>query len=84
MYSKQEIEQAKEDLIFFNEGEYITKEMAHSARVLEQYIEDLEKEKEEAYWNGWVHRQAQDGEICKMCKYRKQYIEQRNKKGEEK
>ncbi len=40
-----EIEKAKEDLSFFNEGDYITKEMEHSARVLEEYIKELENEK---------------------------------------
>lgn len=39
-----EIEKAKEDLSFFNEGDYITKEMEHSARVLEGYIKQLENE----------------------------------------
>ena len=37
-----EIETAKEDLSFMNEGDYITKNMANSARVLEDYIQQLE------------------------------------------
>ena len=37
------IEKAKEDLSFMNEGDYITKEMENSARVLEEYIKELEK-----------------------------------------
>ena len=37
-----EIEKAKEDLSFFNEGDYITKDMANSARILEDYIQQLE------------------------------------------
>lgn len=37
------IEKAKEDLSFMNEGDYITKEMENSARVLEKYIKELEK-----------------------------------------
>lgn len=40
--NKEEIEKAKEDLRFFNEGDYITKEMEHSAIVLEEYIKELE------------------------------------------
>ena len=40
--NKEEIEKAKKDLSFFNEGDYITKEMANSADVLEKYIEKLE------------------------------------------
>ena len=39
----EEIEKAKEDLKFFNEGDYITREMQHSAEVLEKYIEQLEQ-----------------------------------------
>ena len=42
--NKEEIEKAKEELQFFNEGDYITKEMEHSARVLEGYIKQLENE----------------------------------------
>ena len=37
-----EIEKAKEDLQFFNEGDYITREMSNSARILEEYIKQLE------------------------------------------
>ena len=42
MSSKNEIEKAKEDLMFFNEGDYITREMDKSADVLEEYIQELE------------------------------------------
>ena len=42
--NKEEIEKAKEDLSFMNEGDYITKEMENSARVLEKYIKELEEE----------------------------------------
>lgn len=34
--NKEKIEKTKEDLSFFNEGDYITKEMEHSARVLDR------------------------------------------------
>lgn len=44
--NKEEIEQAKEDLQFFNEGDYITKEMEQSANVLEEYIKELEQKSE--------------------------------------
>ena len=44
MLSKEEIEKAKEDLIFFNEGDYITREMDRSADILEEYIKQLEEE----------------------------------------
>ena len=42
MLSKEEIEQAKDDLKFFYEGDYITREMEYNADVLEDYIEQLE------------------------------------------
>ena len=42
--NKEKIEKAKEDLQFFNEGDYITPEMEHSARILEEYIKQLESE----------------------------------------
>ena len=66
-----EIEKAKEDLSFFNEGDYITKEMSYSARVLEEYIKQLEKVKEDYYWKGYLQKQSEDVEICNLCKYRK-------------
>lgn len=44
MLNKKEIEKAKEDLRFFNEGDYITKEMNRSAKILEKYIEELESD----------------------------------------
>ena len=66
-----EIEKAKEDLSFFNEGDYITKEMEHSARVLEEYIKQLEKVKEDYYWKGYLQKQSEDVEICNLCKYKK-------------
>lgn len=42
--NKEEREKAKEDLSFFNEGEYITKEMHESALILEKYIKQLEND----------------------------------------
>ena len=29
--------------------------------------------------NGYIQKQNEAVEICEMCKYRKQYVEQRNK-----
>ena len=40
--NKEEIEKAKEDLSFMNEGDYITREMSNSKDVLIKYIESLE------------------------------------------
>ena len=73
--NKEEIEKAKDDLRFFNEGDYITKSMSNSKDILEEYIKQLEKDKEEAYWKGYVQKQKEAEEICKMCKYRKRYKE---------
>lgn len=49
MLSKEEIEKAKENFNFFNEGDYITKEMNESATILKEHIEQLKrmKQKEE-------------------------------------
>ena len=48
-YDDSEIKKAKDDFRFFNEGDYITKEMANSKEKLFEYIEQLElyKDKEE-------------------------------------
>ena len=41
--NKEEIEKAKEDLSFMNQGDYITREMANSKEILIKYIEHLEQ-----------------------------------------
>lgn len=46
MLSKEEIEKAKEDFKFFNEGDYITKEMSDSKNVLLNYIDQIESDKQ--------------------------------------
>ena len=38
-----EIEKAKEDLSFINEGDYITREMSNSKDILIKYIQHLEQ-----------------------------------------
>lgn len=53
-------------------------------KMLKQYIEQLEQEKEESYWNGWAARQNEVVEICKQCKYRKKYIEDGRKMNDDK
>ena len=73
--NKEEIEKAKEDLSFVHEGDYITRSMSNSKDILEEYIKQLEKDKEEAYWKGYVQKQKEAEEICKMCNYRKRYRE---------
>ena len=35
-----------------------------------QYIKQLEKEKEESYWKGYIQKQNEAMQICKKCKYR--------------
>ena len=43
---KEEIEKAKSELRFFNEGDYITREMSKCKEILEEYIEQLENKLE--------------------------------------
>lgn len=38
-----------------------------------------EIEKEDNYWNGYIEKQKESIEICKMCKYRKRYKELKQK-----
>ena len=52
---------------------------------LREVIKDLEdmaanKREEDAYWKGYVKKQAEAVEICKMCKYRKDYINKQREK----
>ena len=32
---------------------------------------EIEKAKEDSYWKGYIQKQKEDVEICKICKYRK-------------
>ena len=34
-----------------------------------------EIEKDDNYWKGYIQKQKEAEEICKMCKYRKRYKE---------
>ena len=43
---KEAIERAKSELRFFNEGDYITREMSECKEILEEYIEQLENKLE--------------------------------------
>ena len=45
---KEAIEKAKSELSFFNEGDYITREMSECKETLEEYIEYLENKLEKA------------------------------------
>lgn len=38
-----------------------------------------EIEKDNNYWNGYIEKQKESIEICKMCKYRKRYKELKQK-----
>lgn len=44
--NKEEIEKAKEDFNFFNEGDYITREMSTSKEIILEYIAQLETSKQ--------------------------------------
>lgn len=37
------------------------------------------EEKDNNYWNGYIKKQKESIEICKMCKYRKRYKELKQK-----
>ena len=45
---KESIERAKSELRFFNEGDYITRDMSECKEILEEYIEYLENKLEKA------------------------------------
>lgn len=46
MKSKEEIEKAKENFNFFNEGDYVTKEMVNSKEIMFEYMKQLETDKQ--------------------------------------
>ena len=92
MLNKEEIEKAKDDLMFFNEGDYITREMNKSVDILEEYIKELEQENNKLNkmtdeMINYIEEIDYTGSLCKMecsgdCKpCIKQYFE---KKVEEK
>ena len=54
---KEAIEKAKSELRFFNEGDYITREMSECKETLEEYIEYLENKLEKV------------AEYCKRFEY---------------
>lgn len=54
---KEEIEKAKSELRFFNEGDYITRDMSECKEILEEYIEYLENKLEKV------------AEYCKRFEY---------------
>ncbi len=74
--NKTNIEEAKDDLRFFNEGDYITREMSQSAKLLEQYIERLEKENEEykKQYDSLVEKIKKDIEEYPEATYTKYYL----------
>ena len=81
MLSEEEIEKAKENLTFFNEGDYITREMDRSADVIEEYVSRLEskvkaKEMEHEYDVNMIDEVK--GEAVKLYEKIRQ-LEQENK-----
>ena len=79
MLSEEEIERAKKRISkSLNDVLYSTlysqDENEEDERILLQYIKQLEKEKEESYWNGYIQKQNEAMQICKECKYREKYI----------
>lgn len=77
MLNKEEIEEYKQTLrnekVLFG----IQKDVCLHARVsvekLVEYIEQLEKDKENSYYQGYIKKQQESVEICKICKYRDKY-----------
>ena len=57
---------------------HYTKVCRDSMETLLQYIDQLEQENnkrnESAYWKGYIQKQNEAMEICKICKYRKKYF----------
>lgn len=77
---EEEIEEAKKTLYPLSIGDFITwfttdgvVKVELSVQTLLQYIEQLEKEKENSYWQGYIKKQQESVEICKICKYRDKY-----------
>ena len=60
--------------------ERISKELDNVATdqiliAIKELKQENNKQNESAYWKGYVQKQNEAVEICKMCKYRKQYLE---------
>ncbi len=88
MLSKEEIEKAKERLVKQAVTSKVDYEdypncicMKKDLKTLLQYIDQLEqenkKQNEESYWKGYIQKQNEAVEICKICKYKKQYFEKK-------
>lgn len=75
MLNKEEIEiqlNAISDIMFLLE-ENLCEIMKQKIDKVRKYIKQLEKEKEESYWQGYIKKQQESIEICKICKYRDKY-----------
>lgn len=79
--NKEEIEQAKEDLCFMNEGDYITREMSNSKDILIKYIESLELINEtwqvsnEMFRERTKELEQKESILDKVTEYIKNYID---------
>ena len=62
--------QAIDNFKFFNEGDYITREMEENKDVVLNLIEKQQKEIKEAYWKGYTARDTEAQSICKSCEYK--------------
>lgn len=72
MLSKEEIETCKQELKNYIEFKESVGDNAGWARGLRYYIEKLEKAKKR-YYEGYIDRNNEIVEICKICKYRDKY-----------
>ncbi len=84
MLSKEEIE---ESIKWIKERmEYVTqncdlqdedyKKTLYILKNIKICLQEIIKQNDEKYWKGYIQKQNEAAEICKMCKYRKKYIEE--------
>ena len=78
MLSKKEIEEYKETLYDLISDEDVYNSIKIAVKRTFSYIDQLEQENnkrnESAYWKGYIQKQNEAMEICKICKYRKKYF----------
>ena len=49
----------------------------YDLNLIDQLEQENKKQNESAYWKGYIQKQQESMEICKMCKFRKQYFEKK-------
>lgn len=87
MLSKEKIARAKERVskslndVWFT-ALYSQEENEEDERILLAYIKQLEMKLENVFWEGYIQKQKEAVEICKICKYKNkvEQLETNNKK----